>query len=65
MEYLTANEKAEIWGMSSRRVRILCNEGRVQGAVIKGNIWLIPENAQKPEQNIRGRKKRIISEIEE
>ena len=57
MEYLTVAEIAELWGMSSRRVRILCNEGRVEGAIMKGSIWLIPENAPKPNPNTRGRKK--------
>ncbi len=57
MEYLTAAEIAEIWGLTSRRVRVLCNEGRVKGAIMKGSIWLIPKNTEKPVQNIRGRKK--------
>lgn len=56
MEYLTAAEMAEKWGISSRRVRILCNEGRVDGATTKGNLWLIPDNANKPQEQRRGRK---------
>lgn len=62
MEYLTAAEIAVIWGMSSRRVRILCNEGRVKGAIMKGSIWLIPKNTSKPNQNTRGRKKGTSAE---
>lgn len=62
MEYLTAAEIAEIWGMSSRRVRILCNEGRVEGAIMKGSIWLIPKDSPKPNQNTRGRKKSASAE---
>lgn len=49
MEYLSSSEAAKIWGISSRRVTLLCNEGRVEGAVKKGLMWLIPETAQKPE----------------
>ena len=56
MEYLTAVEIAEKWGISSRRVRILCNEGRIKGAVTKGNLWLIPSDACKPIEHRRGRK---------
>ncbi len=59
MDYLTANEIAEKWNISSRRVRILCNERRVEGAVQKAGIWLIPECAKKPEEHQRGRKKAI------
>ena len=59
MEYLTSNEIALRWDISSRRVRKLCGEGRVAGAVQKGNLWLIPDNSQKPEEFQRGRKKQV------
>ena len=42
MDYLTAAETAEKWGISDRRVTKLCNEGRVDGAIRKGFMWLIP-----------------------
>ena len=58
MEYLTSNEIAQKWNISSRRVRILCGEGRVDGAIQKGILWLIPSNTQKPHELRRGRKKR-------
>lgn len=48
MEYLTTGEVAANWGITARRVQILCKEGRVDGAVFKG-IWLIPSDAKKPE----------------
>ena len=48
MEYLTAAKIAEKWNVSSRRVTLLCNEGRVEGAIKKGFMWLIPEAATKP-----------------
>ncbi len=54
MNYLTADEAAKKWGISGRRVRILCNEGRVKGAEQKGNLWLIPDNVEKPERYKRG-----------
>lgn len=57
MEYLTSNEIAEKWNISSRRVRILCGEGMVEGAIQKGILWLIPSNTQKPQELRRGRKK--------
>ena len=58
MEYLTSNEIGQKWNISSRRVRILCGEGRVEGAIQKGILWLIPSNTQKPQELRRGRKKR-------
>lgn len=48
MEYLTVKEIAEKWGISGRRVNLLCNEGRIEGAEKKGLMWLIPKNAEKP-----------------
>lgn len=48
-EYLTSSEMGKKWGISSRRVTLLCNEGRVDGAVKKGLMWLIPERSKKPE----------------
>ena len=57
MEYLTSNEIAQKWNISSRRVRILCGEGRVEGAIQKWILWLIPSNTQKPQELRRGRKK--------
>ncbi len=47
MDYLTTSEIAERWGISARRVQVLCKEGRVEGAVYKG-VWLIPADAEKP-----------------
>ncbi|MBQ6385425.1 MAG: helix-turn-helix domain-containing protein [Lachnospiraceae bacterium] len=49
MEYLTAAQTAEKWNISRRRVSKLCSEGRIEGAKLMGNVWLVPENAKKPE----------------
>ena len=48
MEYLTTSEIAEKWKITRRRVNVLCDEGRVEGAIQKGRIWLIPVEAKKP-----------------
>ena len=49
MDFLTTKEISEIWKISSRRISLLCNQGRVEGAVKKGKTWLIPKNSKKPE----------------
>lgn len=49
MELLTTSEMAEKWNISRRRVTTLCAQGRIEGAILKGNTWLIPENAEKPD----------------
>ena len=56
MEFLTSEEIANKWNISTRRVTTLCKGGRIGGAVQKGGVWLIPDDAQKPESMKRGRK---------
>lgn len=48
MNYLTATELSKEWNISSRRIGVLCTEGRIEGAVKKGKMWLIPDDAKKP-----------------
>ena len=56
MELITTSEMAKKWDISRRRVTTLCAEGRIEGAILKGNTWLIPENAEKPDDPRRVRK---------
>ena len=48
MNYLSVAQTAEKWNMTPRRVQVLCREGRIEGAQRVGNVWTIPENAEKP-----------------
>ena len=48
MTYLKVSEAAQKWGISDRRVRKLCAEGRINGVIRKGNLYLIPDNAVRP-----------------
>lgn len=48
MKYLSAAQTAEKWGISARRVQILCNEDRIPGAIHVGFVWAIPDDAEKP-----------------
>ena len=48
MKYLSTFEIAEKWGISPRRVGILCNQDRIPGAQRAGSHWIIPEDAEKP-----------------
>ncbi len=63
MEYIKVSQAAEKWGISARRVRILCAEGKVDGVIRKGKLYMIPENAEKPKDG-RFSKSNIIDEIE-
>ena len=48
MDYIKVSKAAENWGISPRRVRILCAEGKIPGVIRKGKLYMIPENAVKP-----------------
>lgn len=48
MEYLTTVEMSKNWGITSRRIGVLCSEGRIEGAIKKGKTWLISSDTVKP-----------------
>lgn len=48
MDYLTTTEMSKRWGISSRRIAILCGQNRINGVTKKGKTWLIPLNSIKP-----------------
>ena len=59
MEYMSAREAADKWGISQRRVAVLCSENRINHATMVGNMWIIPVSAEKPidARSIRYKKK--------
>lgn len=48
MDYLTVKEAGEKWGVTGRMAALYCVAGKIEGAVKKGNLWLIPKDALKP-----------------
>ena len=48
MDYITIKEVATKWKISGRMVTYYCVDKRILGVVRKGNMWLIPSNADKP-----------------
>ena len=48
MEYMTIQTASEKWGISERRIQVLCAEGRLDGAQKFGRQWAIPANLEKP-----------------
>ena len=49
MDYISIAEAAEKWGITRRRVQVLCNEGRIPGLTKFGKAWAIPKDAKKPD----------------
>jgi DNA adenine methylase len=48
MEFMSAKEAADKWGISQRRVAYLCSEDRIDNVAMVGNMWIIPVTAKKP-----------------
>ena len=48
MDYQSVTETAEKWGVSTRRVRLLAEQGRILGAFKDGRNWKIPADASQP-----------------
>ena len=48
MGYLSLRETAEKWGISIRRVQILCSTERILGAIKIGSYWAIPDDDERP-----------------
>ena len=48
MEFVSIQEISNKWNISKRRVQILCSEGRISGAKKIGNMWVIPQNSERP-----------------
>jgi len=45
---MTVAEAAKQWGISERRIAVLCKEGRITGAYKDGKRWIIPADAERP-----------------
>ena len=48
MAYLSIKQTSEKWGISGRRIQVLCAQGRIEGATKIGSYWAIPEKAERP-----------------
>ena len=48
MKYLSIKETSEKWGISMRRIQVLCKEKRIPGIIMIGRTWAIPDDAERP-----------------
>lgn len=48
VKFISTTEAGKRWGLSNRRVAVLCTEGRIPGAQKIGNTWMLPEDSEKP-----------------
>lgn len=61
MEYISAQDAATKWGISKRRVQALCASHRIENAVRVGNMWILPEDSEKPsDRRVKHKKADIL-----
>lgn len=62
--FLTVKQASEKWGISDRRIRVLCSEGKISGAYREGRRWKIPVDAKKPADGRYKSKESLLSQID-
>lgn len=63
--YITVKQVTKKWGISDRRVRILCSEGKIPGVYHEGRAWKIPYDATKPIDGRCKNKKPLLPILED
>ena len=63
MEYMSISQAAEKWGITPRRIQVLCKQDRIPGVARIGYVWAIPMDAEKPKDaRVRsGKYKKMLS----
>ena len=51
-QYITLKDAAEKWGISERRIRILCTDDRIESATKMGSMWVISADSVKPDDKL-------------
>ncbi len=62
--YISVKQAAERWGISDRRVRALCSDGKIPGAYQEGRSWKIPIDAIKPADGRFKSKESVLLQID-
>ncbi len=63
--YLSVKEVSKKWNLSERRVRVLCQEGRIEGAFKQGKTWKIPSSSPKPSDERYKKASTISTKLDE
>ena len=62
--FMTVKQAASKWGISDRRIRVLCCQGKIPGAYQEGRGWKIPIDADKPADGRYKSKESILLQID-
>lgn len=68
MDFISVREVASKWEISERRVQRLCEDGRIEGIERFGRSWMIPKDAEKPndlrKQRLSKNKKAVKNHVQ-
>ncbi|MDD4296941.1 MAG: DNA-binding protein [Ruminiclostridium sp.] len=56
MDFLSTQEVAKKWNITRRRVQVLCEEGRLQGAFKVNEVWIMPKDVERPVDKRKNKK---------
>ena len=62
--FMTVKQASEKWGISDRRIRVLCAQGKILGAYHEGRSWKIPVDAKKPVDGRLKSKENLLRQID-
>ena len=62
--FMTVKQASEKWGISERRIRTLCSDGKISGAYQEKRMWHIPIDAVKPFDGRYKSQESILSQID-
>lgn len=62
--FMTVKQASEKWGISDRRIRVLCAQGKIFGAYHEGRSWKIPVDAKKPVDGRLKSKENLLRQID-
>ena len=62
--FITVKEASLKWGISDRRIRVLCSEGKIPGAYQEGRAWKIPFDAKKPVDGRYKSRESLLAQID-
>lgn len=64
LDYISIAEAAKKWGITRRRVQVLCAQGRIPGLTKFGKAWAIPKNAEKPVDRRKNKVAHKVAEVD-
>ena len=63
VERMTTKQASEKWGISDRRIRLLCQQNKIPNAELIGKTWYLPDDAKKPKDGRMKTNQNLLNKI--